>query len=654
MTTRENATVAPFGSWKSRITPDLFSKGNCKAICEIQAVDDTVYWVEQSVTTGKRELFSKKKDEETLRWAEGHSVQTSVHEYGGGALRALYEGSVLFCTNDGIFQQNSPSEAPQKIADTWKMTSRYADCDVTPTHIYCVNEFFKSPEEKVPENRIISINRQTKAQTVVASGADFYAFSRVSPDEKKIVWMQWNHPNMPWDETSIHMASLNDEGGASDEVVVKDGTGKEINYMSPMWAGDENLFIVNDSSNFWNLYEVDTKTFNERNLLPMKKELGFPLWELGARRISFNSEFMAFYNGDGLYVVKEQTFKRLPIPDFTLFLNVTVSNSANVAFAIASGPARASTLIRVDLEKGFADEPCVTIIRESKPRADIEALGSISIPQELFFESDDVLVSGFFYPPASSDFVGPPGELPPVILLGHGGPTAATNGIFDLKKQFYTSRGFAVFDVNYRGSTGFGSDFRRMLRKQCGVVDRNDMINGAKFLVEQGLVDSEKITITGSSSGGFLLLSCLIHSDIFKAAVSVYGVADLVALDEDTHKFETCYNQSLVGKYPEVASVYEERNPNNHINKINTPIAFLHGTKDTVVPMAQSISLYEKLRARGVMTALMLFEGEGHGFRTSKSISESTEATYFFLATALGITPSVKSEIEIVNEKSHI
>ncbi|XGW16461.1 hypothetical protein V3C99_001711 [Haemonchus contortus] len=640
---------APYGSWTSTITPDLFAKGNCKAICELQATNDGVFWVEQSATTGKRELYfhSCKPSSTSVRWAPQQSVQNCVHEYGGGSFLPLSDGSVIYSTIDGVFHQTAPEAPPVQLADSNEKKLRYADFSVSGTHIFCVNESHLQPGVD-PENRIISIDMVTKEQKVVASGEDFYASPRVSADGKKLVWMQWNHVNMPWDETSIHLAVLHDDGTISNEVVVKDGTGMKINYYCPSWE-EQDLLMINDSTNFWNLYEVDLgEEFKEKSVFPVDHEIGYPLWQFADRPYASNGSCIIMNVNGRLMLRRDMAVREVPTPGYTVFSHLSITD-ADVAYAIASGPRKASCVLQIDLSKEES-EPTIDVIRTARDDKDIEAL-DISEPEHLEFQSDGVPVSAWFYKPMNRHFTGPAAMLPPVLVLGHGGPTAVAVNSLDLKKQFFTSRGFAVLDVNYRGSTGFGTNFRNMLKGQWGVVDRDDMIAAARSVIARRLVDADKVCIQGSSAGGYLVLSALIHSDVFKAAVCAYGVADLIGLAKDTHKFERGYNETLIGKYPEEEQIYKERSPINHIDRLQTPIAFLHGKEDTVVPVSQSIEMYEKLRQKGVTTALMLFEDEGHGFRGPDAIRRSTEATYVFLCKALGIKPSISSDIEIVNAK---
>uniref|UniRef100_A0A1I7X588 Peptidase_S9 domain-containing protein n=1 Tax=Heterorhabditis bacteriophora TaxID=37862 RepID=A0A1I7X588_HETBA len=309
--------------------------------------------------------------------------------------------------------------------------------------------------------------------------------------------------------------------------------------------------------------------------------------------------------------------REVETPGYTMFSHLSITNKDSI-YCIGQGPRKSSSILKIDV--AYKKDPSsITVIRESRNSTEIDAM-DISEPANINFESNGVKVSAWFYKPKNRSYIENVSTLPPVLVLGHYGPTAYASNVFDIKKQFFTSRGFAVLDINYRGSTGFGSSFRHMfvnflifqcmLKNQWGIVDRDDIINGTKAIIERGLVDKDRVCIMGSSAGGYLVLASLIHSDIFKAAVSIYGVADLVGLAKDTHKFEKGYNEILIGKYPEDEHIYKERSPINHIHKIKTPIAFLHGKEDTVVPVQQSIDMYERLKMEGVTTALMTFESE--------------------------------------------
>ncbi|KHJ74961.1 peptidase, S9A/B/C family, catalytic domain protein [Oesophagostomum dentatum] len=446
--------------------------------------------------------------------------------------------------------------------------------------------------------------------------------------------MQWKHVNMPWDETSIHLAVLEEDGTVSNEVVIKDGTGKKINYYCPSWEEDK-LLMVNDSSNFWNVYEVDISgpEYREKNIFPVEREIGYPLWQFGDRPYASNGSCVVMNVGGRLMYRRDCSVRTIHTPGYTVFSHLSITQ-ADIVYAIAAGPRKASCILTIDLSKEDQD-PTITVVRTARDDKELESL-DISEPERIEFQSDGIPVSAWFYMPKNRNYIGPPGALPPVLLLGHGGPTGIASDALDLKKQFFTSRGFAVLDA----------------QRPMGVVDRDDMIAAARSVIARRLVDPEKVCIMGSSAGGYLVLSALLHSDVFKAAVSIYGVADLVGLAKDTHKFERGYNEVLIGKYPEEEQIYKERSPINHIDRLQTPIAFLHGKEDTVVPVSQSVEMYDKLRQKGVTTALMLFDDEGHGFRGPDAVRRSTEASYVFLCKVLGIQPSISSDIQIVNLKN--
>ncbi|VDP32598.1 unnamed protein product [Heligmosomoides polygyrus] len=348
----------------------------------------------------------------------------------------------------------------------------------------------------------------------------------------------------------------------------------------------------------------------------------------------FNKVLFQVMNVNGRLMLRRDCFVReVPTPGYTVFSHLSITQS-DVIYAIASGPKKASCVLRIDVSNE-GQEPVISVVRTARDDKDIDAL-DISEPEHLEFQSDGVPISAWFYKPKNRNYTAPAGTLPPVVVMGHGGPTAIALDCFDLKKQFFTSRGFAVLDKLIH---------LFMLKRQWGVVDRDDMIAAARSAIARRLVDSEKVCIVGSSAGGYLVLSALIHSDVFKAAVCLYGVADLVGLAKDTHKFERGYNEQLIGRYPEEEAVYKERSPISHVDRLATPIAFIHGKEDTVVPVSQSIEMHEKLRQKGITTALMLFDDEGHGFRGADAVKRSSEASYVFLCKVLGITPSISSDV---------
>ncbi|PAV91883.1 hypothetical protein WR25_15630 isoform A [Diploscapter pachys] len=633
-----------YGSWTSKITTEVFGQANCKDISELQVFGETVFWIEQSSKTGKRELYSLAPlDKEKKRWAPEQSVQNSVHEYGGGSFMPMSDNAVVFTTNDGLFLQKSGNDAPFQLAESEGRKMRFADFSIHGNFIFCVNEDH-SKNDHDPENKIVSINIETRKINIISDQTDFCSCPRISPDGKKLVWMQWNHNNMPWDATMICIGNVLEDGTVTDVRKLKDGTVSGVNYHNPAWSSNGDLFLIHDQTNWWNIYEVDIQTGEETNVYPVERDIGYPLWQFGLRTFAVNDKALIM-NVDGqLYVRENSVVRRVETPGFSTSVLISLTNGGH-CYYVAQGPKRASTLMRIDTNK--QNHP-IEIIRESVDSATLDKF-DISEGQNVEFQSDGVTVSGWFYPPKNSEYSAPDGALPPVLILGHGGPTGRADNFLDLRKQFYTSRGFAVFAVNYRGSTGFGTKFRNMLKKNWGVVDRNDVINAAKALIEKKMVDPSKVIITGSSAGGYLVLAALTNSDIFKSAVSIYGIAELTDLAEESHKFEKGYNNDLIGKYPEEIEIFKERSPINHLDKLNTPCLFMHGTADTVVPMEQSVQMHQKLKEKGLPTGLILFEGEGHGFRGPEAAKKSVEAAYYFICKTLGIEPSIQVDLTIDN-----
>uniref|UniRef100_A0A183CXH0 Peptidase_S9 domain-containing protein n=1 Tax=Gongylonema pulchrum TaxID=637853 RepID=A0A183CXH0_9BILA len=380
------------------------------------------------------------------------------------------------------------------------------------------------------------------------------------------------------------------------------------------------------------------------NIYPVDAEIGAPLWQLADRHFATNKKGIIM-NVAGKLVYKkwDGAVEKIHTPSFTSFKCLALHDN-DCAFAIAAGPSSSSSVIRINLETKKVD-----VLRESWRSSELERC-DISIPESLHFQSDGTDVQAWFYPPFSTKYKAPEGTLPPVVLLAHGGPTAYSPGTLDMRIQYFTTRGFAVCDVNYRGSSGFGTVYRNMIRRNWGIVDRDDMINAAKHLLCEKRVDPKRLCIMGCSAGGYLLLATLLKTDMFAAAASVYGVSDLVGLAQDTHKFEFGYNEQLIGKFPEEKAVYEERSPLNQCYKLYTPVAFFHGEIDTVVPVSQSEELHEALKKKGVPTSLIVFGGEGHGFRGSHANKETINGIYCFFCRILGIEPSEKSGIKIENE----
>ncbi|CAJ0953688.1 unnamed protein product, partial [Mesorhabditis belari] len=645
-------TIAEYGSWNSTITPDIFSKGNATKITDLRANDKNILWVEQNLETGHGDLWwiemgNEGKIGNMKRLAEGYSAGTSVHEYGGGALSInRNDGSPIISTPDGIFWIKEFNEI-KKVIDGKQNSIRFSDMDSFGDFIVTVVENHLNPGN--PKN-FIAMNRLDGNGEMknVAEGADFYAAPRISKDGKFLTWMQWNHNNMPWDETSIFVAEITSDGFVQNKREILSGVGKNINYMQPSWSDDGKLYVLSDKTNYWNLYEVNGWKNGEssdlKTVYSINKEIGGPLWKLGEQHYSVRSGVILFTVGNQLKVKIKEEISEIVLPDYNVFSQLLVINKY-LMFCLAQGSKRSSTLLKISFD---GTKYIGEAIRESRSAKEIDSY-PISIPRIVSYQNEGEIISGWFFPPKNDNYEAPTESLPPAIILGHEGPTEQAYNVLDFNQQFFTSRGFAIFFINHRGSTGFGSDFRKKLYGNWGIFDRDDIIAGAHALIDQKLVDPKRVAIMGASAGGYLLLSSILKSEIFVAAVSNYGVADLESLTKDTHKFELHYVEQLVAKYPDEIQIYKERSPIEHLERLHTPIAFFHGIDDRVVPKEHSIRIHEILKQKGIPTAIKLFPGEVHGFAGSKAIRESIEGAYYFLCRVMNIQPSIVSNLEIFN-----
>ncbi|MCP9258186.1 Peptidase, S9A/B/C family, catalytic domain protein [Dirofilaria immitis] len=542
-----------YGSWWSSIDTNILSSGNCKTISELQC--------------GK------------------------MHEYGGGSF-IIVDDAPYYITLDGIFRQVAADTEPELIV-AGDYSHRFADLCYHKSILYAVYEVHSGNEI---ENMIVQIIEG--AIRPIVTGADFYAFPRVSPNGHWFTWMEWNMPNMPWDETTVVISSIKENYDIDEFCRI---SRKGVNYHSPEWSPVGNLYLISDHTNWWNIYEVNLTDHKlGENIFPVDAEIGAPLWQFAERHFASNKQ-----------------------------------DESGTAYAIAAGPTKSSSVIRIEL-----DTKEVNVLRESRSSTDIEKY-DISIPESMHFQSDDITVQAWFYPPFSLKNCGYWRTLLDYYYLNE---QFLSKTYAAPKNSVSDHEGFAVCDVNYRGSSGFGTIFRNMLRRNWGVMDRNDMINAASHLISQKRVDPKKLCIMGSSAGGYLLLATILKSDLFSAAVSLYGVSDLIGLVKDTHKFERGYNEQLIGKFPEERALYEQRSPLNHIDQLSTPIAFFHGEEDRVVPLTQSMQLHEALKIKGIPTSLTIFPGENHGFKGSFANEITLSGFYYFFCRMLGIKPSVESQ----------
>jgi len=598
--------VAPYGSWRSPVSAALVASGRI-TLDALQADGDDLYWLEGRPSEGGRYVLVRNGQDVA---PEGFNVRTRVHEYGGGAYRV--HNGVVYAVNF----------ADQRLYRDWQPITpedgaRYADMRVTPDGrtIVCVRQL-----NDVNEIVAIPADGSTPPRVIV-SGHDFFSNPRISPDGERLAWLSWDHPNMPWDGTDLWV-------GRFDSADVQHiAGGREESIFQPEWSPDGRLHYVSDRSGWWNLYTEDSA------LGPLDAEFGRPQWVFGMSTYCFLSDgrMAAIYSRDGLdhMALLDGGHWRDPRLPYTAFAPQIVAWGKRLAL-IAAGHSEAASVIALDPDRGEAQ-----VLRRSFEAA-ID-LGYVPQPKPISFPTDGGQTAhAIFYPPANAEFSGPAGERPPLIVISHGGPTSQAQARFDPAVAFWTSRGFALVDVNYGGSTGYGREYRDRLKGQWGLVDTADCINAARYLVQRGEVDGGKLAIRGGSAGGYTTLCALTFHDVFKAGASYFGVADLETLATDTHKFESRYLDSLIGPYPERKDLYAARSPIHFADRLSCPIIVFQGLEDKIVPPSQAEVMVRALEAKGLPYAYLAFEGEQHGFRKAETIKRSLEAELYFYSRVFG------------------
>ena len=662
--TDEALQECPYGSWPSPITADLVVAG-AVGLGEVRVGEEELWWSELRPEDAGRVMIVRHETGgrplDVL--PAGFSARTRVHEYGGGAWW-LHSGS-LFFTNwaDQRLYRVDPAAEPDTYQPPVALTpepaethgDRFADGVVTADGrwVICVRE---RHHDGAVDNEIVALPAfaaEASEPIVLVSGPDFVAAPRTSPDGQLLCWLQWNHPDMPWDGTELWLGSLHDDGavcriGASRRLV----GGRDESITQPQWHGDESLWFVSDRSDWWNLYRIDAPATLVSvaevepavvAVAPLRGEIGTPAWVFAQARYAFlaDGRIVIAYAADGvdhLAIVDPAVAQGERIVD--LATGYSALSSLQVyghgAVFVAASATTEPAIVVADLPRSGD----VTLAVVVPPRVLAIADDWISVPEALEVRGDDGAVAhAMYYPPTSPTSVGLAGTAPPLLVMSHGGPTAAARPQLSLSVQFWTSRGFAVVDVNYRGSTGYGRAYRKALDGQWGIADVDDCVTAASHLVAAGVVEAEHLAIRGGSAGGYTTLCALTFRDRFRAGASLYGVADLEALARDTHKFESRYLDSLVGPYPERQDIYQERSPINHVDQLDCPLIVLQGLEDEIVPPAQSEMIVDAVRAKGLAVAYVAFEGEQHGFRQAPNIKRALEAERYFYGQVFRIPP---------------
>ncbi|UCH73235.1 MAG: S9 family peptidase [Rhodospirillales bacterium] len=626
--------IAPYGAWASPITADLITGGSI-GFTDIVLDGTDIYWGEQRPAEEGRTAIVKRAPDGVIVDVipRDCSARSRVHEYGGGAFTAR-AGTVWFCNDaDQRVWVVEAGGTPRPLTPEGLL--RFADFAVDPARqrLICVCEDHACDGE--PENRLAAIAWDGGAAPL-HRGRDFYASPRVSPDARQLAWIAWDHPNMPWDGTELWLADIADDGSLVTARRIAGGADESI--FQPEWSPDGVLHFVSDRTGWWNLYRWDANAAAPAAVHQAEAEFGQGHWQFGMSTYGFAGDgtIVAARVDEGVWRLGRLRagtgdFEAFDLP-FADYYCVRVG-AGGAAFQ-ATGDASPAALVLLDTATGRHE-----VLRHSADFA-IDP-GYVSAAEPVAFASaDGETAHGFLYMPANPDFGGPHGELPPLIVKIHGGPTSQARPGLALKIQFWTSRGFAVLDVNYRGSTGFGTAYRRKLDGAWGVADVDDCVAGARRLAEQGRVDGARLIITGGSAGGYTTLAALAFHEVFRAGASHYGIGDLMALADDTHKFESRYLDRLVGPLPATEAVWRARSPINHVEGLNCPVIFFQGLEDKVVPPNQAEAMVAALRAKGIPVAYVPFEGEGHGFRRAENIKRALEGELYFYARVFGFAPA--------------
>jgi dipeptidyl aminopeptidase/acylaminoacyl peptidase len=647
--------TAAYGSWSSPITSDLIVASSI-GLGEILLDGTDIYWLESRPQEGGRSVIVRRAADGAtaditppvpVGGRGAFSVRTRVHEYGGGAYIA--RGSVVFFCNDSDQRLYRQQRGAAPVAITPEPAQprglRYADgvIDAQRERMIWVREDHTTAAPE-PVNTLVEISLDGSGlPRVLQSGRDFYATPRLRPDGRKLAWLEWSHPNMPWIGCELWVAELTADGSVGRKRLVAGGRDESI--FQPEWSPGGTLYFVSDRAQhslggrWWNLFRVTGELLDASASLepvyPLAAEFGKAQWQFRMSAFAFASarQLVCSYVQDGVHrmsAVEVGSLEASSIATEYEDISAVRATGGRVYFRGGS-PTSPPAIVELDLASGRA-----TVLKLSTTQ-DVEACrGYLSVPEPVTFDTDNGLDAyGLFYSPRNTDFVPPPGQLPPLIVHCHGGPTSAASPTLSWGTQYWTSRGFAVLDVNYGGSTGYGRDYRLRLQNNWGVVDVADCVNGARYLAAAGRVDPERWAISGASAGGFTTLAALTFRNEFKTGASYYGIGDLEALAKNTHKFESRYLDGLIGPYPQRKDLYLARSPIHSATLLSVPVAFFQGAEDRVVPPQQAEEMVEALRQRRIPFLYLLFDGEQHGFRQADNIKRALDAELYFYATFL-------------------
>ncbi|KAJ2245820.1 Esterase lipase thioesterase active site [Coemansia sp. RSA 455] len=678
--------VSPYGSWKSPLTAASVASASASVssvLIDRATNPSRVYWLESRPSEGgRRTLLSKLVDDYSDATLIEHladtqwNVRTAVHEYGGGAY-AVHNGIVVFAnwSDQGVYLLDTQQGAPRRIGSLDDKL-RYAAFAIhqSGSFVVCVREDHRDSEIEAPAALVaiaLTVSQEATPDIVLYKGSDFVSSPAMSVSDE-IAFFTWDHPDMNWDATTLWRAQLLIDSGLPtglDQLRAVAGQTERESIYQPRFDSDGTLHFISDRvGGFWNPYHISSNGHVTLSLAqPIEEEFASPEWSFGESTMQpvpgrAPCVAVTFGGEDGQSVlgildVVTHVFDELPTPGWSVlgdFQFGTTRSGEPVLVLVAGGPTEPLSLFTYYING-------MTSTRLSAKNSAVDEMaGFVSVPRTIAFptrlpssESSVAEAYAYFYPPTNRNYKAPADELPPLLVLSHGGPTSAAHAVYQPKIQYWTSRGFAVVDVNYGGSTGYGRAYRERLYPQFGVVDVEDCCAAALHLSATGIVDRHRLSIMGGSAGGFTTLACLaFRPEVFAVGASLYGISDLEVLIKETHKFEAQYPVHLVGPYPEAQAVYKSRSPLYSVDTLACPAIFLQGLEDKVVPPNQAVFMVEKLREKGIRVAHLEFEGEQHGFRQAKNIVRALEAQLFFFGKILNFVPAdhIEPAVPIYNE----
>jgi dipeptidyl aminopeptidase/acylaminoacyl peptidase len=622
-----------YGAWRSPITSDLIVAETI-GLGGVIVDGDDIYWTESRPAEGGRNVLVRRTQDGGRQdvTPAPFNVRSRVHEYGGGSV-TVHRGIAYFSNfTDQRLYRLAAGGAPEPLTPEPAQGTRwrYADGVIDAARQRWIGVREAHSEGRV-DNAIVAVDEAAPGPgRVLVVGSDFYAAPRLSPDGKMLAWLSWDHPNMPWVGTTLWVAEIAADGGLANRRTIAGGDAESI--AQPSWSPDGVLFLISDRNGWWNLYRCDIQGGGGvRPICPYPAEFAQPQWVFAQSSYAFlgPGQIACTYGEAGrtrLARLDIDAGKLAPL-DLPYCEFGSVKTCGGRIVCGAGSPTGPGAVVIIDPGTGAAE----TLRQSSAAAADPGLQRYFTAAQHLEFPTEHGLAAfANYYAPHNPDFAAPPGEKPPLVVKCHGGPTSSASSSLGMGIQYWTSRGIAVLDVEYGGSTGYGRAYRERLNGQWGVVDVDDCCNAARFAAAEGLADPERAVITGGSAGGYTVLAALAGRDVFKGGASYYGVSDVAALARDTHKFESRYLDSLIGPYPQEAELYRERSPLTHADSLNCPVIFFQGADDRVVPPNQTEMMVDALRRRGIPCGYLLFAGEQHGFRRAENIKRALDAELYF------------------------